>query len=310
MSGMAGTTDILLYIAIGEFLLLIILFAASTFFLFFKKRKQDTRATHNLINKIQAGKAKRADDLSNVLEKVYNIRGDEVHAQAQKLIRLENQFYQKFIRTYLTRDANAIEIIDDELKHILDNYTQLANSTSPETGAEQVIEYIEMIEKDGLGEENEASSEKITSLKNSIQQVNEELKLYRITLNRLFFEYANIFGVDVDPRNQLSAKEVLRRLESGQLADHEAPDEPHTQENPEKAKHTEVEHPQNPLEKSVSNTSSPKPLTVIEQEADVAELIKAENPPEALVEIEAEEKAEIDAFEKELAQILESNKDI
>lgn len=217
MDAQLNNTDILMFLAAAEFLMIIIIALAAFLFVVSKRKKSDTNATSNLVNKIKSQKVERKSELSSVLAETYNIEGDKLQKETAKLVKLENQFYQRFIKTYLTRDANAVEMIDEDLKELLANYNQLV--PKQEQRDERAEEALAVI--DNLSDDSAEHEEQIKHLKDTINNLSDDLKQYKNTINRLFFEYSAMFGVDVDPRNQLSATEILSRLETGRLGDEE-----------------------------------------------------------------------------------------
>ena len=217
MNDKLSTSDIMIFLAATEFLIIIVIALVAFFFIMSRKKKSDANATTNLANKIKSKKVERKSELSSVLSETYNIEGKDLKKETEKLIKLENQFYQRFIKTYLTRDANAVEMIDEDLKELLMNYNQLVpKHDQRDERAEEALAVIDSLSDDKA--ENEAQAER---LKETINNLSDDLKQYKNTINRLFFEYSAMFGVDVDPRNQLSATEILSRLETGRLGDEE-----------------------------------------------------------------------------------------
>ena len=217
MDDKLSASDILIFLAATEFLVIIIIALVAFLFIMSRRKKSDTNATSNLANKIKSKKVERKSELSSVLADTYNIEGDKLKKETEKLMKLENQFYQRFIKTYLTRDANAVEMIDEDLKELLQNYNKLVpKHDQKDERAEEALAVI-----DNLSEDNAENEEQISRLKETINNLSDDLKQYKNTINRLFFEYSAMFGVDVDPRNQLSATEILSRLETGRLGDEE-----------------------------------------------------------------------------------------
>ena len=217
MDDKLSTSDILIFLAASEFLIIIIIGIVAFLFVMSRRKKSDTNATSNLANKIKSSKVERKSELSNILADTYNIEGKKLKKETEKLIKLENQFYQRFIKTYLTRDANAVEMIDEDLKELLTNYNKLVpKHDERDERAEEALAVIE-----NLSEDTGEQEEQINRLKETINNLSDDLKQYKNTINRLFFEYSAMFGVDVDPRNQLSATEILSRLETGRLGDEE-----------------------------------------------------------------------------------------
>ncbi len=217
MDDKLSTSDILIFLAASEFLIIIIIALVAFLFVMSRRKKSDSNATANLANKIKSKKIERKSELSSILSETYNIEGDKLKKETEKLIKMENQFYQRFIKTYLTRDADAVEMIDEDLKELLKNYNQLV--PKQEQRDERAEEALAVI--DNLSEDQADYESQISRLKETINNLSDDLKQYKNTINRLFFEYSAMFGVDVDPRNQLTASEILSRLETGRLGDEE-----------------------------------------------------------------------------------------
>ncbi len=316
MEGKLTNTDILMFLAAAEFLIIIVIALVAFLFVVSKRKKSDTNATSNLANKIKSHKVERKSELSSVLAETYNIEGDKLKKETEKLVKLENQFYQRFIKTYLTRDANAVEMIDEDLKELLANYNQLVPKQDfRDERAEEALAVI-----DNLSDDSGEHKEQIKHLKETINNLSDDLKQYKNTINRLFFEYSAMFGVDVDPRNQLSATEILSRLETGRLGDEEpsladvknddldndAPvyfDDSIEVESQEAEKQPEPEEPA----KVESKTSDPAPEPKAEPDGDDSQ---TNTPPlqplpdELIAELLGEDD-EGAAFEKDFANLVD-----
>lgn len=245
----AANTDMILYLAIGEFIFLfIIIITVVMVLLLSKKKKNDSKATVNLANKLNNRKVERKQELSGILSEIYHIDDEKLAEEAARLMKVENRFYQRFIKTYLTRDSEAVEKIDEEIQELFSNYNKLVPQEVQDERADMAIADIEQI--------NDPEHEsQIARLKETINNISDDLKQYKATLNRLFYEYTAMFGVDVDPRNQLSAKEIMTRLESGKLGDYESFDD--SQED------DEVISPDEDVIESIINDAPDNPLEVL-----------------------------------------------
>ncbi len=319
MDAKLTNTDILMVLAAAEFLIIIIIALIAFFFVVSKRKKSDSNATSNLVNKIKSQKVERKSELSSVLAETYNIEGDKLKKETAKLVKLENQFYQRFIKTYLTRDANAVEMIDEDLKELLANYNKLV--PKQEHRDERAEEALAVI--DNLSDDSGEHDEQIKHLKETINNLSDDLKQYKNTVNRLFYEYSAMFGVDVDPRNQLSAAEILSRLETGRLGDEEPSLADIKDDDLESsapvyfddsievnAKSQDTEKPFTPEEpvKVKSKTAEPTPepkATPDTKNSQTNTPPRQPLPDELIAELLGEEDDEGDAFENDFAALVD-----
>lgn len=199
-------------IAIAEFALLItlVLLVVSTFIL--RRRSRDRGAATALVDKVKQGESARRGELRKLLLEQLGLAEDEAGATAQRLIDAEKRFYEEFIRTYLSRDDEGVLAMDERLRSVLAPYLSLKRGEAAAAPA-GVVAVDGAEESEGLDRGPE-----VERLKASLRNLSEEMVIYRETLNRVFSEYTAMFGVHLDPAQQLSAKEILDRLNTGELA--------------------------------------------------------------------------------------------
>lgn len=190
------------FIAIVEFAALVTIALAVLLTRSARRRKRDTSATEQLVEKVRASQVERRDELKKVLESGYGYSGEELEEKTKRLMDVEKHFYERFITTYLNRDSGAVKEMDEHLKAVIRPYVEMKPSL-PEPVEETI------------GDEESAD---VSRLREKLQRLSEDVTVYRDTLNRVFSEYTAMFGVHLNPKQQLSAEEIIGRLESGQLA--------------------------------------------------------------------------------------------
>lgn len=204
--------DWISFIAIAEFAGILVLALGFVFYLAMRSKKRDSHAATDLVKKVQSEQPERRSALEGLLAASRGLEGDELKKESKRLIELEERLYEHIIRTYLTRDSAALLEIDDKFKSVLAPYLELGGSKSAAPAATPVSEG-ETNEAEAAG--NNAGDER---LRERLNKLSEDLILYRDTLNRVFSEYTAMFGVHIDSRQQLSAQEIMHRLDTGELA--------------------------------------------------------------------------------------------
>jgi uncharacterized protein YdbL (DUF1318 family) len=189
-------------IAIGEFALLMVLLVAIATVTLMRRRRRENDAAHGLAARVKEGEVERRHSLQAQLAKAYGIDEGDAEKLAAQLVGLERQFFQELIRAWLTRDSGALGQMDEQLRGVVQPYLGMQPTAAP-----------------AAADSSAASSEDVERVKALLKNNADELTLYRETLNRLFAEYTAMFGAQLDPKQQLTAKEIMERLKSGQLGD-------------------------------------------------------------------------------------------
>lgn len=193
-------------IALAEFALLVTVLLAGLFAWILRRRRRDRAAAENLVAKVRQREGRRHDELQ-LRFKEAGIADDRAEDLCQRLIANERHFYDQLLAVYLERDADGMAHMDERLKSVIAPYLSLARSTpsaAPSAAAPA------------------ADDGETARLRQMVHTLSQDMSLYRTTLNRVFSEYTAMFGVHLDPRQQLTAREIADRLETGELSGTEA----------------------------------------------------------------------------------------
>lgn len=220
-------------LAVGEAAtLLFVALAAITWYLL-RRRNRDRNAAHALVARVRAQEGERQASLAERIAADRGLEAGDADAAAGRIVAAEHRFYDGLIHTYLRRDAEGLREMDERVQALSESYEARTGGPVDEPAADAG--------EDLPAEPAEAAEAadrepELARLRETIDNLSGELSLYRQALNQLFSEYTKMFGVEVDRDSELTAREILRRLESGQLAGAEEPAadaEPEADEEPD-----------------------------------------------------------------------------
>lgn len=206
-------SDLISMIAMAEFAALVSIVLGLLIFFVFRRRSRDTAAATDLVKKVKETEQVRRGEIEKLLT-AQGLSGAELGETVKRLMKVERQFYEEFIRTYLTRDSEGVKEMDVKLKAVIAPYAELRKGG----GAPAAPAAPEAAGSPAAGGADPAASGDVERLKATVRNLSEEISIYRETLNRVFSEYTAMFGVNLDPKQQLTAKEIMERLNSGDLA--------------------------------------------------------------------------------------------
>jgi hypothetical protein len=186
-------------IVLAEFALIVTLVLAGVLAGILRRRRRDRAAAEGLVAKIRKSEPQRRGALKERFEDA-GIGADEAEDLCQRLIANGRHFYDHLLAVYLERDAEGMGRIDERLESVIASYLTLARTGAPAAPAAAATD---------TGE--------TARLRQMVQMLSQDMSLYRGTLNRVFSEYTAMFGVHLDPKQQLTAREIADRLESGEL---------------------------------------------------------------------------------------------
>lgn len=190
-------------LALGEAVLLLAAALLGLLAWLLHRRRRDADAGAALLEKLRARRLEREDSVQRALVSA-GASKEQAESAGQGLAAAEAALGEKMTRVYVERNAAELTTLDESVKALIDDCLKLASS--------------------GNGGEDDANSTgpdrtpEVERLRQAVRNLSEELALYRETLNRVFSEYTAPFGVKLDARQQLTATEILDRLESGELA--------------------------------------------------------------------------------------------
>lgn len=196
-----NSVDWISLLVIAEFALLVSLALAALIIWGVRRRRRDASAAADLIAKVRLSEPERRAELEKQLQET-GLPAAEAKQVMERLLSSEHRFYDQLIATYLNHDAEGVRRLDERLKAVLGPYLSLKRPEPPAA--------VEAAAPD--------RGDEVERLKQGVRNLSEEMGLYRETLNRVFSEYTAMFGMQLDPKQQLTAKEILDRLNSGELA--------------------------------------------------------------------------------------------
>ncbi|MGD8429298.1 MAG: hypothetical protein PVH31_02725 [Ectothiorhodospiraceae bacterium] len=204
-------------IALGEFALLASIGLSVLIGRGLRRRRADHAASDALARRVREAAEDRQRALQELLELRGDLDGSERDDTIVQALEAEGRFYDHLIRTYMHRDAEGIRSMDTRLEAVLQPYRALATRTV-EAGAPLPAE---------AGEDEPATDDRAAAPNRALKQ---ELDLYHSALNRLFAEYTAMFGITISRDSQLTAQEIIQRLDSGRLDGDSGEDDGETDE--------------------------------------------------------------------------------
>lgn len=206
-----SNTELLIGMVLIELVVIIGLVLVGVLVLAGRRRRRDREAAEHVAKRVRAEESGRESELRDLLGERFGYEGDELETKAQELLAAERQFYERFLDLYLNRDPEAARRIQDYLHDVLGAYARIE---PPEPAAAQT-------ESADEGASPRAAPPPTMEGRDPY----EEIQAYQETLNLVFAEYTAMFGINQDHNAQLSAREIRKRMESGQLAGSDEADE-------------------------------------------------------------------------------------
>ncbi|SRR5690554_5282767 len=182
----------IIVIAVGELAVILMLALSLLFYFGLRGRRRDTNAAQTLVRKVAKAQPRQRESLQAYLTAA-GLDDAEREAEVQRVLALEQAFYEHCIRAYLTRDSEAFSTTDEKLTAVLKPF----------------IEH---------GQSADAAAAASAAATETAPLADDDQHLYREALNHLFREYAALFGVRLDAAETLDVNDILQRLESGKLA--------------------------------------------------------------------------------------------
>ncbi|MCC5812732.1 MAG: hypothetical protein JJU06_20415 [Ectothiorhodospiraceae bacterium] len=188
-------------IIVGELALIALLVLGLLSYRLVSKGRKDRAAARQLVERVKNGEVDRRQWLRATLEERYGLADEDLERKTDELLGAERRFYEHFIDIYVQRDADEASNLSQPVQALLKRYTEMPAAAAQEDAPEVPT----------------APGAEATPTR-SAQELAADVALYRRTLNRVFNEYTAMFGVQLDNERELTAREILDRLESGQLA--------------------------------------------------------------------------------------------
>lgn len=201
-----SNTELLVVIVLVELVVIIGLVLLTVLVLAGRRKRREKRAAHNVAERVRSEESSRDTELRELLHERFGYEGDELEQKVRELVQAERQFYARFLDLYLNRDPEAAECVQEYLHDVVRPYTEIEVATAEREDADE----------DG-GDGGATPKDAVPPTAEG-RDMYEEIQTYRQTLNLVFAEYTAMFGINQDRNEQLSAREIRERMESGQLA--------------------------------------------------------------------------------------------
>ena len=202
--------------ALGVLIIVIITIAV----VLWRKQKKDAQGTQQLANNIQSEQANRHAEVEQLLNDVLKLDGDDKEEAIKRLMDVERDFYQEFMRMYLLRDHNAVAGINDKIRRLTAPYHDLVRREVPKNYLHELPpDVAQQIDYDPEEKALEAELEKLKA-KNDVLAT--DIALHQELLNRVYREYTALFGGELSKDTVLTAQEIQKRMESGSFGKPEA----------------------------------------------------------------------------------------
>lgn len=168
-----------------------------------RRRQRDAAAARTLAGRIRKDASSRRERLSERLSDERGLDAGQAQAAAADVVAAETDFLRTLLRTYRRRDSDQLARMDTHLHDVGRHYERIPIAASALAA-----------ETDGT---DTGTAGEAASLQAELTDLKADLQLHRDALNRLFAEYTAMFGTEIDRNAQLSATEILERLDTGEL---------------------------------------------------------------------------------------------
>jgi hypothetical protein len=198
-----------------EALAVLVLIVAGIVLHLWRRQRRDQQAAQHLVASVQAAQVTRKDEMDKLLSEVLQLESQEKEQVLARLIEVERDFYQEFMRIYLLRDTAAVANINENVRRLTAPYHDLVRREIPKDYTHELPQ--EIAEEVGYDPEEHALRADLEKLQAKNATLETDLQLHQELLNRVFREYTALFGAETPGDKTLSAQEIQKRLESGTL---------------------------------------------------------------------------------------------
>jgi hypothetical protein len=126
------------------------------------RKKRDRKAVLALVAKLNDGQEQRVGESKKILNSSFGLEGGQAIKLARDIDGAERGFYQAMITTYLRRDYEALESIDEDFMAAVEAYRKLTPVLGEDGGRSEEMEEMEN-EIERLRAENERFSKELRS---------------------------------------------------------------------------------------------------------------------------------------------------
>jgi len=204
------------YILLVEVVLPFLILSVVLSIVLFRRKAQDKSALQRLINQYKEKEDGRRESTIEFLKNKAGLEDPAREEASQKLLKARKTFIQKLITTFLTRKAESIANLDNELSVITSAYHELSVKLPTDEIREQKEEdepqmAAAMPEK--ITEDNSELEKEIKRLKKENKNLKMENQTTLSTLNSIFAEYTSMFGEESEKKD-MTVDDILTAMES------------------------------------------------------------------------------------------------
>ncbi len=183
-------------------------------FILFRRKAQDKSALQRLITQYKENENGRRESIVEFLKNKVGLEDPAREEASNKLLKARKLFLQKIITTFLTRKAEAIENLDNELSIITSAYHKLSITLPQEKVSNQKEEDVPPSAEPEIKIENDSKLEtELKQLREANKNLETEVETTLSTLNSIFAEYTSMFGEETDKKD-MSVEDILSAMES------------------------------------------------------------------------------------------------
>lgn len=206
-------------ILLGELVVILALVLAIVLIVGMRRRGRDRQAAATLASRVKQGEPEREKLLRKELSERLGLEGPALDAKIQQLLSAEQAFYEQLMLLYVKRDTELAKRLPERVDDLVRPYREIEAPKKPLEPAEAAAPSVATATGSAASDEEDIPvSATPAVLLERTRRLAQDVTAYRQTLNRLFAEYTAMFGVQIDESKELSAQEVMERLETGQLA--------------------------------------------------------------------------------------------
>ncbi len=247
-------------------------------FVLFRRKAQDKNALQRLITQFKEKEDGRRESTIEFLKNKAGLEDPAREEASKKLLKARKSFLQKIITAFLTRKAEAIANLDNELSVITSAYHELSVTLSQDEVSNQKEEDVPPTAKPEIKIENDPKLEKeLKQLREENKNLETEVETTLSTLNSIFAEYTSMFGEETEQKD-MTVDDILSAMESyGQDNVDAASDTDPLKKEPETKPEEPETKPEEPEAKAEKAKEPEAKAKVPETKAKVPET-KAEEP--------------------------------
>lgn len=191
--------SLLLFTLLIEALLISLVVIIGGTILHIRNKKRDRISAHKLVDQVKHQSKTRLQTTSSFLHEKYRFEGNELAKAVKYIDKAEKKFIQNFINIYLKREANKLESMDASLAELIDAYKSLSPI---------------MPDAETMASLESANPEELAKLRESNENLVEELAITKETMGNMIREFGNMFGGGKD--HQLEKEEVVEKVKGGE----------------------------------------------------------------------------------------------